>query len=99
MVPLAALVLDDDVALRRSLKQSLATEGWQVRCAPRSSMAMQLLVLRRPDLVLLDVSPPNGAPEALAAGLHIHYGNLPILAIGDAPNPGLTRRIGAFEFL
>ena len=63
-------------------------------------MAMQLAVLRRPDVVLLDVSKPEFAPEALATGLRIHYGpNLPILATSTASQPEIVGRIGAYEFL
>ena len=61
---------------------------------------MQLAVAVRPDVVLLDVSRPEFAPEAVAAGLRIHYGpDLPILATAGLRDRGLMRRIGAYEFV
>lgn len=95
-----ALVLDDDAPLRRMLREALTSEGWLVRTAGRSELAMQLAVLRRPDVVLLDVSNPSFAPDALAAGLRIHYGpDLPILATSTSAAPEISQRIGAYGFL
>ena len=55
---------------------------------------------QRPDVVLLDVSAPECTPEAMAAGLRIHYGpNLPILATAAVRTPELLRRIGAYDFV
>lgn len=100
MVQPCALVLDDDAPLRRMLREALTSEGWLVRAAARSEMAMQLAALRRPDVVLLDVSNPAFAPDALATGLRIHYGpNLPILATATSAAPEISRRIGAYGFL
>jgi DNA-binding response OmpR family regulator len=96
----SALVLDDDPPLRALLREALGSEGWTVRCAARGEMAMQLAALRRPDVVLLDVSKPDFAPEAVATGLRIHYGpELPILAMSTAPEPEISNRIGAYSFL
>ncbi|HLY67010.1 MAG TPA: response regulator [Chloroflexota bacterium] len=95
-----ALVLDDDTPLREHLRDALSTEGWTVRCSARSETAFNLSVLRRPDMVLLDVSEPVYAPEAVAAGLRIHYGpQLPILAIAARRRPDVVDRIGAYSFL
>jgi two-component system, OmpR family, KDP operon response regulator KdpE len=95
-----ALVLDDDAPLRRVLREALSSEGWLVRTAARNEMAMQLASLRRPDVVLLDVSKPSFAPSALATGLRIHYGpGLPILATSTTPAPDVSRQIGAYGFL
>lgn len=95
-----ALVLDDDAPTRTLLSEALSSEGWTVRASGRSESAMLLAILRRPDVVLLDVSQPEYAPEAVAAGLRIHYGpELPILATATIPQPALVKRIGAYEFL
>ncbi len=96
----SALVLDDDAPFRRLLREALLTDGWSVRCAARNEAALHIAALRRPDVVLLDVSKPDFAPEAVAAGLRIHYGpQLPILATSVIPQPEIITRIGAFGFL
>ena len=96
----SALVLDDDAPFRRLLREALLTEGWSVRCAARDEAALHIAALRRPDVVMLDVSKPEFAPEAVAAGLRIHYGpQLPILATSTIPQPAIITRIGAFGFL
>src|SRR5581483_2176078 len=94
-----ALVLDDDAPLRNVLSEALTAEGWTVRTSARREGGM-LALLRRPDVVLLDVSQPEFAPEAVATGLRIHYGaSLPILATATKPEPELIHRIGAYGFL
>lgn len=95
-----ALVLDDDGPTRSLFSEALSTKGWTVRCSARAETAMQMATARRPDVVLLDVSQPENAAEAVAAGLRIHYGpELPILATATVPRPGLVERIGAYGFL
>ncbi|HLG73523.1 MAG TPA: response regulator [Chloroflexota bacterium] len=95
-----ALVLDDSPVLRKVLRRSLSAEGWNVLSCARNEAAVHLSLLRRPDLVLLDISEPEYAPEAVATGLRIHYGpDLPILAMAAAPQPELMRRIGACGFV
>jgi DNA-binding NtrC family response regulator len=95
-----ALVLDDSRGWRELFSDTLSDQGWTVHASQRSELAMHLVRVRQPDLVVLDVSLPEYASEAVAAGLHIHYGPLlPILATARARPPELLRRIGAYGFL
>jgi two-component system NtrC family response regulator len=96
----SALILDDDPALRALMGDVLTDEGWDVRSAARNDAGLHIASLSAPDLVLLDVSQPEYAPEAVATGLRIHFGpTLPILAMATTPQPELVRRIGAYDFL
>jgi len=82
------------------LRDALKTDGWNVRCVARNELGMQIAASHRPDIVVLDVSKPEYAPEAVATGLRIHYGpTLPILAMATVPRREIARRIGAYEFL
>ncbi len=95
-----ALVLDDSADWREFLSDTLSDQGWLVRASARSKVAEHLELGSQPDLVLLDVSLPEYAPEAVAAGLRIHYGpRLPILALARSPQAQLVQRIGAYAFL
>ncbi|HHO49326.1 MAG TPA: response regulator [Deltaproteobacteria bacterium] len=54
-----ALVVDDDAITREMARRVLAAEGWQVLEAPDGPAALRTLSLRRPDLVLLDLTMPR----------------------------------------
>jgi len=95
-----ALILDDDPIDRETLQETLAGEGWIVDAHSRSGLVKYLKLLRKPDIVLLDVSDPAVAPQAAAASLRIHYGpELPILAMSEQPELKWSQRIDAFDFL
>jgi two-component system KDP operon response regulator KdpE len=49
------LAVDDDPAILRTLRTSLAGHGFQVQTAESGQRALQLLTTERPDLVLLDL--------------------------------------------
>ena len=53
------LVVDDDPAVRDSLRRSLAFNGYEVEVAGDGQRALTAIALRRPDLVVLDVMMPG----------------------------------------
>ncbi len=53
------LVVDDDAALRTTLRRALEAEGWSVREAAHGREALLRLDEARPDLVLLDLMMPE----------------------------------------
>lgn len=53
------LVVDDDPAVRDSLRRSLAFNGYEVEVAEDGQRALTAVALRRPDLVVLDVMMPG----------------------------------------
>ena len=54
-----ALVIEDDADLTRILETLLSAHGIQVRTAPGATEAVRLLGIRRPDLIVLDLSLPD----------------------------------------
>jgi two-component system response regulator MprA len=53
------LVVDDDPAVRNSLRRGLALEGFDVRLAADGEEALRLAAEQRPDLIVLDVMLPG----------------------------------------
>ena len=53
------LVVDDDAAVRDSLRRSLAFEGYQVRTAADGFQALDAIAEHPPDAVVLDLQMPN----------------------------------------
>ena len=53
------LIVDDEEAIRFSLSEALAGEGYQVMEAQTGTEGMEMIKERRPDMVLLDLRLPN----------------------------------------
>lgn len=53
------LVVDDDRAVRESLRRSLAFNGYTVELAGDGQAALDLLTTSRPDAMVLDVMMPR----------------------------------------
>ena len=53
------LVVDDDRAVRESLRRSLAFNGYQVDLASDGKDALEAVQQRRPDAMVLDVMMPR----------------------------------------
>ncbi len=56
---LVALVIDDEVQIRRLLKLSLETEGYLVFEAETGQEGLRAAVYRRPDVIILDLGLPD----------------------------------------
>ena len=52
------LIVDDEAAVRDSLKRALALEGYDVELAPDGQEALRLLALSAPDAIVLDLLMP-----------------------------------------
>ena len=61
-----ALIIDDEVQMRRLLRVALEATGYVVHDAETGQMGLQEIALRRPDVVLLDLGLPDlGGLEVL----------------------------------
>jgi two-component system KDP operon response regulator KdpE len=58
-VNIRALVVDDEPAVRRFLKASLAPRGYDIREASTGQEAIQMVAHSRPDVILLDLGLPD----------------------------------------
>jgi two-component system KDP operon response regulator KdpE len=57
--PYAALVIDDERAIRRLLRLLLESQGYQVCEAETGNLGLQMAASRRPDVILLDLGLPD----------------------------------------
>lgn len=66
---LCVLLVEDDTALRHTLRDALLVEGYQVHCAASLADGQALARHAAPDVVLLDLGLPDGDGQALLATL------------------------------
>ncbi|HKN52709.1 MAG TPA: response regulator transcription factor [Amycolatopsis sp.] len=75
------LVVDDDRAVRDSLRRSLEFNGYQVELASDGAQALEAIVANRPDAMVLDVMMPRLDGLEVARRLRSTGDDLPILVL------------------
>jgi len=75
------LVVDDDRAVRESLRRSLEFNGYQVELASDGARALEAIVAHRPDALVLDVMMPRLDGLEVARRLRSTGDDLPILVL------------------
>ncbi|NIH78429.1 response regulator transcription factor [Amycolatopsis viridis] len=75
------LVVDDDRAVRESLRRSLEFNGYQVELAGDGAQALERVVADRPDAMILDVMMPRLDGLEVARRLRSTGDDLPILVL------------------
>jgi DNA-binding response OmpR family regulator len=95
------LVVDDDPAVRQLIYDVLDSEGYAVETAADGREALAKATLRRPSLLVLDLTLPRLSGPELAAQLSSLSGQpVPILVIsGDGRAGSKARELGAFSYL
>ncbi|MGV3661922.1 MAG: response regulator [Prosthecobacter sp.] len=56
---MTALIIDDEIQIRRLLRMALESKGWTVREAEDGQHGLQEAVFHRPDVILLDLGLPD----------------------------------------
>ena len=75
------LVVDDDRAVRESLRRSLAFNGYQVDLATDGYAALDAVIAQRPDAMVLDVMMPRLDGLEVCSRLRSAGDDLPILVL------------------
>ena len=75
------LVVDDDRAVRDSLRRSLEFNGYQVELASDGAQALESIIASRPDAMVLDVMMPRLDGLEVARRLRSTGDDLPILVL------------------
>jgi two-component system response regulator MprA len=75
------LVVDDDRAVRESLRRSLQFNGYQVELASDGQMALEMVAANRPDALVLDVMMPRLDGLEVCRRLRSTGDDLPILVL------------------
>lgn len=96
------LIVDDDFEVRKSLKQTLEYQGYEVILAATGEEGLKLLEQDVPDLVFLDVKMPGmDGLEVLQKARHL-VESIPFVVIsghGDISTAVEATRLGAFDFM
>ncbi|MEM8964697.1 MAG: response regulator, partial [Acidobacteriota bacterium] len=95
------LVVDDETAIRESLRMILEFEGYQVDEAGDGAEALAKVAERAPDAVLLDVKMPNLDGLEVLANFRQRGYRMPVLMIsghGDVGTAVEATRAGAYDF-
>ncbi len=96
------LVIDDDVALRQSLAEVLAEDGFAVDTAESATAALSRLAVLAPDVVLSDVRMPGIDGLELLRTIRERAPNVEVIlmtAYDDMPTVVAAMREGAVDFL
>src|SRR6201999_4582682 len=75
------LVVDDDRAVRESLRRSLEFNGYTVELASDGAQALETIIANRPDAMVLDVMMPRLDGLEVARRLRSTGDDLPILVL------------------
>jgi len=97
----SALIIDDDAGFRESLGLLVAREGYEVREATGLEAARQRLSERAADVVLIDLSLPDGDGIELLRDDSIRAGSEFIVVTGNASVESAVQalRDGALDYL
>lgn len=99
------LVIDDDSAVRYTLKNILLGAGFEVMEAPNGKKGLQLFHLNRPDLVITDIIMPEQEGIETIVALKGTCPDAPIVAISGGGSVGsedllqMAARLGADSIL
>jgi two-component system response regulator AtoC len=98
------LVVDDDVNLRRTLRDVLESAGYEVDEAENGRKALAHLEEESPDAILCDWKMPEQGGEDLLRALMTrdHAEQLPVIimtAHGTGPNAITAMQLGAYDFV
>jgi CheY-like chemotaxis protein len=80
------LVVDDDAAIRQSLRMILEGEGFMVLGAPDGRKALETVRSQQVDLVITDILMPEREGLETIRALRRDHGQVPIIAISGAPH-------------
>jgi two-component system nitrogen regulation response regulator NtrX len=96
------LVIDDEAAIRDSLRMILEYEDYQFTGAASGQEGIALVQRERPDLVLLDIKMPGMDGMEVLRTLHAQDESLPVVMIsghGTTSTAVEAIRSGALDFL
>lgn len=91
------LIADPDASVVRALAPALRQRGYQVHAARDGSRALQIAILRFPDLVLFDEGSPLLDARTFVRILRTNprTERIPVVLTGDSPDPDRAR-LGAY---
>ncbi len=76
----SAVVIDDEVQIRRLLRVSLETQGYAVHLAATGEEGLRLVLGKKPDIVLLDLGLPDRDGTEILAELR-GWSSIPVIIL------------------
>lgn len=101
---LGVLVVEDDKFLQKILATKFAKEGFDVRTASDGEEALQQLIAKKPDLVVLDIIIPkmNGFEVIAEMKTNVALKDIPVVVLsnlGQEEDVTRAKELGALDFL
>jgi two-component system, NtrC family, nitrogen regulation response regulator NtrX len=96
------LVIDDEEAIRNSMRMILEYEGYECVLAPSGQDALTLLDREVPDLVFLDIKMPGMDGLEVLGRVKAAHETLPVVIVSGHGTVGTAveaTRLGAFDFI
>ncbi|MDH4198577.1 MAG: response regulator transcription factor [Candidatus Aminicenantes bacterium] len=96
------LIIEDDVAILRGLKDNLEYEGYEVLSATDGEQGYDLIREKKPDLVILDLMLPRLSGYEVCRKVRAEGGNVPILILtarGEEVDKVHGLNIGADDYM
>ncbi len=96
------LIVEDEHAMRVALRDILESEGYRAQTAADGAAGLQLAVVEKPDLILLDVMMPKLDGYAVCAELRRLAIRIPVLMVtakGQIPDRVIGLDCGADDYL
>ncbi|HEY8287583.1 MAG TPA: response regulator [Chloroflexota bacterium] len=86
------LLIEDDLTLSRAIARNLAAHGYPTHVAATVEQAREIIARERPELVLLDISLPDGSGWEIVRALRVDQRRpVPIIVMSALrPNPRLV---------
>lgn len=91
---MTALIIDDEVQIRRLLRLALESRGWTVREAEAGQLGLQEAVFHKPDVIILDLGLPDMDGVAVLQRLR-EWSPVPVLILSVRDQE--TVKLAAFE--
>ncbi len=96
------LVVDDDLNIRRVLKETLEKEGFNVLTAHNVDTALPLIDQQDLDVIVTDLKMPGKSGMDLLAFCHARKPAVPVImitAFGDVEVAVMAMKKGAYDFI
>src|SRR5712691_10427692 len=96
------LVVEDDAAVRLSLRLAAQKEGFEVAEAASGPEALAELARQRPDIVLLDLMLPGPSGYEICRGIHQRDPSVPVIILtarGDEVDKVVGLELGADDYI
>lgn len=91
---MTALIIDDEIQIRRLLRLALESRGWAVREAEAGQQGLQEAVFHKPDVILLDLGLPDMDGVEVLKRLR-EWSSIPVLVLSVRDQENI--KLAAFD--